>query len=58
MLLVLLKLKWFFREYWKRYSIVIGVFLIVNIVEVIFLKVLGVMIDNIKIGMLLNEVII
>ncbi|EJS73671.1 hypothetical protein ICY_03836 [Bacillus cereus BAG2X1-3] len=55
---VLLKLKWFFREQWKRYSIAIGALLIVNIVEVIPPKVLGVTIDNIKTGTLSNEAII
>ncbi|PFN29307.1 ABC transporter ATP-binding protein [Bacillus cereus] len=58
MLSVLLKLKWFFREQWKRYSIAIGALLIVNIVEVIPPKVLGVTIDNIKTGTLTNEAII
>ena len=37
-----------FKEHWKRYSIAIGALLIVNIVEVIPPKVLGVTIDNIK----------
>ncbi|WP_433773871.1 ABC transporter ATP-binding protein [Bacillus wiedmannii] len=58
MLSVLLKLKWFFQEHWKRYSIAIGALLIVNIVEVIPPKVLGVTIDNIKTGTLSNEAII
>ncbi|EJQ45162.1 multidrug ABC transporter permease/ATP-binding protein [Bacillus wiedmannii] len=57
MLSVLLKLKWFFQEHWKRYSIAIGALLIVNIVEVIPPKVLGVTIDNIKTGTLTNEAI-
>ncbi|QWG54690.1 ATP-binding cassette domain-containing protein [Bacillus mycoides] len=54
---VLLKLSWFFREHWKRYSIAIGVLLIVNVIEVIPPKVLGITIDNIKTGALTNEAI-
>ena len=42
------KVKMVFKEHWKRYSIAIGALLIVNIVEVIPPKVLGVTIDNIK----------
>lgn len=52
------KAKMVFREHWKRYSIAIGALLIVNIVEVIPPKVLGVTIDNIKTGTLSNEAII
>ncbi len=52
------KVKVVFKEHWKRYSIAIGALLIVNIVEVIPPKVLGVTIDNIKTGTLSNEAII
>ncbi|CAI8729711.1 MULTISPECIES: ABC transporter ATP-binding protein [Bacillus] len=55
---VLQKLTWFFKEHWKRYSIAIGVLLIVNVIEVIPPKVIGLTIDHIKVGSLTNEVII
>ncbi|MEN1937030.1 ABC transporter transmembrane domain-containing protein [Paenibacillus sp. 102] len=54
---VLQKLTWFFKEHWKRYSIAIGALLIVNVVEVIPPKVIGLTIDHIKIGSLTSEVI-
>ncbi|WP_459500411.1 ABC transporter ATP-binding protein [Bacillus sp. C1] len=54
---VLQKLAWFFKEHWKRYSIAIGALLIVNIVEIIPPKVIGLTIDHIKIGSLTSEVI-
>ncbi|MGI2747689.1 ABC transporter ATP-binding protein [Bacillus cytotoxicus] len=55
---VLQKLRWFFKEHWKRYSIAIGALLIVNIVEIIPPKVLGLTIDQIKTGSLTNGTII
>ncbi|MBC6975347.1 ATP-binding cassette domain-containing protein [Bacillus sp. Xin] len=54
---VLQKLTWFFKEHWKRYSIAIGALLIVNVVEIIPPKVIGLTIDHIKIGSLTSEVI-
>ncbi|KEK24300.1 ABC transporter ATP-binding protein [Bacillus gaemokensis] len=55
---VLQKLTWFFKEQWKRYSIAIGVLLIVNVIEIVPPKILGLTIDHIKIGSLTGEVII
>lgn len=55
---VLQKLVWFFKEHWKRYSIAIGCLLIVNIIEIIPPKVIGLAIDDIKAGELTNGGII
>lgn len=52
---VLQKLIWFFKEHWKRYSIAIGCLLIVNIIEIIPPKVIGLAIDDIKAGELTNS---
>ncbi|PEB56488.1 multidrug ABC transporter permease/ATP-binding protein [Bacillus pseudomycoides] len=54
---VLQKLTWFFKEHWKRYSIAIGALLIVNIIEIVPPKVLGLTIDRIKTGSLTSGVI-
>ncbi|EEL51947.1 multidrug ABC transporter permease/ATP-binding protein [Bacillus cereus] len=54
---VLQKLTWFFKEHWKRYSIAIGALLIVNVIEVIPPKVIGLTIDHIKIGSLTSGII-
>ncbi|MEI4803474.1 ABC transporter ATP-binding protein [Bacillus sp. NPDC077411] len=51
---VLQKLTWFFKMHWKRYSIAIGCLLIVNVVEVIPPKLIGLAIDDIKAGDLTN----
>ncbi|WP_369900926.1 ABC transporter ATP-binding protein [Bacillus manliponensis] len=55
---VLQKLIWFFKEHWKRYSIAIGCLLIVNIIEIIPPKVIGLAIDDIKAGELTDAGII
>ncbi|MFY4774202.1 ABC transporter ATP-binding protein [Metabacillus sp. RGM 3146] len=47
---VLKKLKWFFKAYWKRYTVAIVLLLIVNILEVIPPKILGSVIDQIDQG--------
>ena len=52
---VLQKLTWFFKEHRKRYSIAIGALLIVNIIEVIPPKLIGLAIDDMKTGSLTNE---
>ncbi|MDM5187262.1 ABC transporter transmembrane domain-containing protein [Bacillus sp. DX4.1] len=54
---VLQKLTWFFKAQWKRYSIAIGALLIVNVIEVVPPKVLGLAIDDIKTGVLTSTVI-
>ncbi|HHU19843.1 MAG TPA: ATP-binding cassette domain-containing protein [Bacilli bacterium] len=42
------KLAWFFKEHWKRYSIVIFALIIVNILEMIPPRLLGITIDLIQ----------
>ncbi|MGF9964438.1 ABC transporter ATP-binding protein [Bacillus rhizoplanae] len=51
---VLQKLTWFFKTHWKRYSIAICCLLIVNVVEIIPPKLIGLAIDDIKAGDLTN----
>ncbi|GMK41829.1 multidrug ABC transporter permease/ATP-binding protein [Paenibacillus sp. CCS19] len=47
---VLRKLSWFFKQYWRRYSIAVVLLIIVGILEVIPPKVLGYAIDGITQG--------
>ncbi|MGM7685136.1 ABC transporter ATP-binding protein [Cytobacillus sp. Hm23] len=49
---VLLKLKWFFKEEWKRYAVAITLLFIVNILEVIPPWLIGGAIDDIFVGSL------
>ena len=51
---VLQKLTWFFKTHWKRYSIAIVCLLLVNVVEIIPPKLIGLAIDDIKAGDLTN----
>ncbi|PHA02543.1 multidrug ABC transporter permease/ATP-binding protein [Bacillus pseudomycoides] len=51
---VLQKLTWFFKTHWKRYSIAICCLLVVNVIEIIPPKLLGLAIDDIKAGDLTN----
>lgn len=50
MLSVLIKLKWFFREHWKRYTIAVVLLAIAGIVEIVPPKLLGNTIDGIQQG--------
>lgn len=50
MLSVLIKLKWFFRAHWKRYTIAIVLLAIAGIVEIVPPKLLGNTIDGIQQG--------
>ncbi|MBD1383390.1 ABC transporter ATP-binding protein [Metabacillus arenae] len=52
---VLGKLKWFFKEYWLRYTIAIILLLLVSILEIIPPKLLGTVIDSIQMGTLTKE---
>lgn len=52
---VLKKLGWFFKQYWKRYLLAIGLLIFVGILEVIPPKLIGVAIDAIHVGSLTNE---
>jgi ATP-binding cassette subfamily B protein len=49
---VLVKLKWFFKENWKRYSVAVIFLIIVGIIEVIPPKLVGMAIDDIHYGTL------
>ncbi|MGC4378043.1 ABC transporter transmembrane domain-containing protein [Fictibacillus sp. Mic-4] len=55
MFTVLVKLGWFFKQYWKRYTIAILLLLIVNVLEVIPPKLIGIAIDDINLGRLTAE---
>lgn len=52
MFIVLKKLGWFFRMNWKRYSLAIGLLIIVGIIDVIPPKLIGYAIDGIHMGTL------
>jgi ATP-binding cassette, subfamily B, multidrug efflux pump len=52
---VLWKLGWFFKQYWKRYTIAIFMLICVGILEVIPPKLIGMAIDDIHQGMLTKE---
>jgi ATP-binding cassette, subfamily B, multidrug efflux pump len=52
---VLWKLGWFFKQYWKRYTIAILMLICVGILEVIPPKLIGMAIDDIHQGMLTKE---
>lgn len=49
---VLKKLAWFFRTNWKRYTIAIGLLIIVGVIDVIPPKLIGYAIDGIHMGTL------
>ncbi|RXI99861.1 ATP-binding cassette domain-containing protein [Anaerobacillus alkaliphilus] len=55
---VLTKLSWFFKENWQRYAIAIGFLTIVNVLEVIPPKLIGISIDSIHQGTLTRESLI
>ncbi|MBA9025325.1 ABC transporter ATP-binding protein [Peribacillus huizhouensis] len=52
------KLSWYFKEQWRRYSIAIFFLCLVNIMEVIPPKLIGMVIDDISNGVLTSEGII
>ncbi|MBD8067750.1 ABC transporter ATP-binding protein [Bacillus sp. PS06] len=55
MLSVLVKLGWFFKQYWKRYTVAIILLILVGILEIIPPKLIGVAIDEIQAGSLSKE---
>jgi ATP-binding cassette, subfamily B, multidrug efflux pump len=55
MLSVFWKLKWFFKENWKRYMVAIIMLIIVGILEVIPPKLVGMVIDHIHVGSMTVE---
>ncbi|WP_408009467.1 ABC transporter ATP-binding protein [Pseudalkalibacillus sp. A8] len=52
---VLIKLGWFFKRHWKRYTIAIVLLQIVNLIEVVPPKLIGMAIDEMTIGSLTAE---
>ncbi|UJF33545.1 ABC transporter ATP-binding protein [Paenibacillus hexagrammi] len=52
MFTVLKKLDWFFRMHWKRYTLAVGLLIIVGIIDVIPPKLIGYAIDGIHLGTL------
>jgi ATP-binding cassette subfamily B multidrug efflux pump len=52
---VLIKLGWFFKEHWKRYTVAIILLLIASVLEVIPPKLIGLAIDEMNIGSLTKE---
>ncbi|WP_246938926.1 ABC transporter ATP-binding protein [Bacillus pinisoli] len=52
---VLKKLAWFFKQYWKRYTVAISLLIFVGILEVIPPKLIGVAIDAIHVGSLTSN---
>ncbi|MRX52548.1 ATP-binding cassette domain-containing protein [Bacillus idriensis] len=55
---VLVKLGWFFKKYWKRYTAAIVLLLIVNVLEIIPPKLLGNAIDDIQVGQFSSELLV
>jgi ATP-binding cassette, subfamily B, multidrug efflux pump len=55
MLSVLLKLKWFFKEQWKRYVVAILLLILVGILDVIPPKLVGMAIDHIHLGSMTSQ---
>ncbi|MFD3447231.1 ABC transporter ATP-binding protein [Microbacteriaceae bacterium 4G12] len=52
---VLQKLTWFFKSNWKRYTIAISLLMIINVLEIIPPKLIGLAIDDIKLGALTTQ---
>ncbi|MBD0382017.1 ABC transporter ATP-binding protein [Paenibacillus sedimenti] len=52
MFTVLKKLSWFFRMHWKRYSVAVGLLIIVGFIDVIPPRLIGYAIDGIHMGTL------
>ena len=52
---VLWKLSWFFKQYWKRYTVAIFLLIVVSVLDVIPPKLLGIAIDSIQFGEMTTE---
>ncbi|OLO42188.1 multidrug ABC transporter permease/ATP-binding protein [Alkalihalophilus pseudofirmus] len=52
---VLWKLGWFFKQYWKRYTVAITLLIIVSFLDVIPPKLIGMAIDDIHFGQMTSE---
>jgi ATP-binding cassette, subfamily B, multidrug efflux pump len=49
---VFMKLGWYFKQEWKRYTIAIAMLLIVNVLEIVPPKLIGMVVDDIHLGVL------
>jgi len=49
------KISWFFKQYWKRYTVAISLLIIVSILDVIPPKIIGIAIDDIQFGQMTGE---
>jgi ATP-binding cassette subfamily B protein len=52
---VLGKLSWFFKQYWKRYTVAITLLVIVSVLDVIPPKIIGIAIDDIQFGQMTGD---
>ncbi|QCR33682.1 ABC transporter ATP-binding protein [Lysinibacillus sp. SGAir0095] len=52
---LLVKLKWFFKAYWKRYLIAVVLLTIANVIEVVPPWIIGVAIDDIALGTMTED---
>jgi ATP-binding cassette subfamily B protein len=50
-----MKLSWFFRQYWKRYTVAITLLIIVSFLDVIPPKIIGIAIDDIQFGQMTGK---
>lgn len=55
---ILGKLSWFFKEYWKRYTVAIGLLIFVGILDVMPPRLVGMAIDDIHIGTMSSDKIL
>lgn len=51
------KLRWFFKENWKRYTVALILLTIVGIIEVIPTKLIGMSIDHIHLGTMTSDIL-
>ncbi len=55
---ILRKLSWFFKENWKRYTVAITLLVFIGFVDVIPPKLVGMVIDDIHMGVISKEKIV
>lgn len=55
---IFMKLGWFFKEHWKRYTVAIGLLLIANLFEVVPPFLVGMAIDDIFMGELTQDLLV
>jgi ATP-binding cassette subfamily B protein len=49
------KISWFFKQYWKRYTVAITLLIIVSVLDVIPPKIIGIAIDDIQFGQMTGD---